>query len=125
MSNSIDYKFYNANPLGDIEQDCVCRAISKATEIPYRSIEEKLELIGELFECEKLCVCCYHHLLEKVFGLKQKFANGKTVKEIAKEFPENRVLIRISGHLTCAINGIVYDIWDCTEEPADIFWIVS
>lgn len=125
MSNSIDYKFYNANPLGDIEQDCVCRAISKATEIPYRSIEEKLELIGELFECEKLCVCCYYHLLEKVFGLKQKFANGKTVKEITKEFPENRVLIRISGHLTCAINGIVYDIWDCTEEPADIFWIVS
>lgn len=125
MSNSIDYKFYNANPLGDIEQDCVCRAISKATEIPYRSIEEKLELIGELFECEKLCVCCYHHLLEKVFGLKQKFANGKTVKEIAKEFPENRVLIRISGHLTCAIFGVIFDIWDCTEETADIFWIVS
>lgn len=124
MKNNIDYKFYNANPLGNIEQDCVCRAISTATEIPYKSVEEKLELIGELFECEELCVCCYHHLLEKVFGLKQKFANGKTVKEIAQEFFDNRVLIRISGHLTCSLYGVVYDIWDCTEELADIFWIV-
>lgn len=120
----IDYRFYNANPLGNIEQDCVCRAISKATDIPYEIIEIKLEAIGELFECEKLCVCCYHHLLEKVFGLKQKFANGKTVKEIAKEFDDCKVIIRIEGHLTCSLYGIVYDIWDCTDEIADVFWIV-
>jgi hypothetical protein len=121
----VDYKFYNANPLGSIEQDCVCRAISTATEIPYMSIEQKLENVGELFECDELCVCCYHHLLEKVFGLKQKFANGKTVKEVAQEFKNNRVLIRIDGHLTCSLYGIVYDIWDCTDEKADIFWIVD
>ena len=120
----IDYKFYNANPLGDIEQDCVCRAISKATEIDYYNIEKKLNAIGELFECEELCVCCYHHLLEKVFGLKQKFANGKTVREISKEFHDSRVIIRIKGHLTCSLYGVVYDIWDCTEEIADVFWIV-
>lgn len=120
----IDYRFYNANPLGNIEQDCVCRAISKATDIPYEIVEIKLEAIGELFECEELCVCCYHHLLEKVFGLKQKFANGKTVKEIAKEFDDCKVIIRIEGHLTCSLYGIVYDIWDCTDEIADVFWIV-
>jgi hypothetical protein len=120
----IDYRFYNANPLGNIEQDCVCRAISKATDIPYEIVEIKLEAIGELFECEELCVCCYHHLLEKVFGLKQKFANGKTVKEIAKEFDDCKVIIRIDGHLTCSLYGIVYDIWDCTDEIADVFWIV-
>lgn len=121
----VDYKFYNANPLGEIEQDCVCRAISTCLDMPYKSIEQKLELIGEVFECDELCVCCYHHLLEKVFGLKQKFANGKTVGEVAQEFKNNRVIIRIDGHLTCSLYGIVYDIWDCTDEKADIFWIVS
>ena len=101
----VDYKFYNANPLGKIEQDCVCRAISTCLEMPYQSIEEKLELIGELFECEELCVCCY--------------------QEIAQEFCNNRVIIRIDGHLTCSLYGIVYDIWDCTDEKADIFWLIN
>ena len=120
-----DYKFYNANPLNKQEQDCVCRAISKATDTPYYSIEHKLQLIGDLFECDKLCVCCYHHLLEKVFGLIPKNANKKTVGEIAKDFKNNVVLIRIDGHLTMAEYGVVHDIWDCTKEVADIFWIVE
>lgn len=120
-----DYKFYNANPLGELEQDCVCRAISTATNIDYRKIEHKLQLIGELFECEKLCVCCYHHLLEAVFGLKPKFANGKTVREVAKSYPNDILIIRIEGHLTMSDCGTVYDIWDCTQEPADIFWVVK
>lgn len=121
----IDYKFYNANPLGELEQDCVCRAISGATKIPYYSIERKLKLIGELFECEELCVCCYHHLLEKVFGLVPKFANGKTVAEIAREFKDHTIIVRIEGHLTMCRMGICYDIWDCTGEIADVFWIVE
>lgn len=121
----IDYKFYNANPLGAIEQDCVCRAISTATKIPYNVIEQKLIDVGSLFECEELCVCCYKFLLENVFGMQQKFGNGKSVKEISKDFCNNRVLIRIDGHLTCSIYGTVYDIWDCSSEKADIFWIVE
>lgn len=121
----VDYKFYNANPLNNIESDCVCRAISTATKIPYYSIKKKLNLIGELFECDKLCVCCYHHLLEAVFGLKPKFANGKKVGEIAKEHQNDTLIIRIEGHLTMSDCGTVYDIWDCTQEPADVFWIVK
>ena len=121
----VDYKFYNANPLGDIEQDCVCRAISTVTKIPYRQVEKKLEYIGKLFECDSLCVCCYHHLLEKVFNLVPRFANGKSVGEIARDYPNSRLLIRIDGHLTCAIRGVIHDIWDCTKEIADIFWIIA
>lgn len=121
----IDYQFYNANPLGNIELDCVCRAISKATDIEYYKIKDKLYHIGKLFECDSLCVCCYHHLLENVFGFKPKFANGKRVIDIAKDYPNNNVIIRIEGHLTCAIRGVIHDIWDCTKEIADIFWIIA
>ena len=120
-----DYKFYNANPLGELEQDCVCRAISTATNIDYRKIEHKLQLIGELFECDALCVCCYHFLLENVFGLRPKFANGKTVGEVAKEHPHNTLIIRIEGHLTMSECGTVFDIWNCTSQKADLFWIVE
>ena len=121
----VDYKFYNANPLKNIESDCVCRAISRATKIPYRKIEHKLHLIGDLFECEELCVCCYHHLLEKVFGLTPKNANGRSVRQIVEDYPNKVIIIRLDGHLTMAENGIVYDLWDCRDEVADIFWIVD
>ena len=121
----VDFKFYNANPLKNLEQDCVCRAISRAVKMPYKKIEHKLELIGKLFECDELCVCCYHHLLEKVFGLKQKVANGKTVREVIKDYSNNILLLRLEGHLTMAEFGVVYDLWDCREEKVDIFWIVD
>ena len=93
--------------------------------MPYKKIEHKLELIGELFECDELCVCCYHHLLEKVFGLKQKVANGKTVREVIKDYSDNILLLRLEGHLTMAEYGVVYDLWDCRDEKVDIFWIVD
>nr|DAE44632.1 MAG TPA: endopeptidase [Caudoviricetes sp.] len=40
------FKFMNVNPLGLIEQDCVCRAISLALDVDYKTIERKLESIG-------------------------------------------------------------------------------
>lgn len=119
-----DFKFYNANPLGEIESDCVTRAISRALDLPYYSVLNKLYAIGELFECEELCVCCYNHLLEKFYGLERRFANGRTVGQIAKQFNNNKVLIRIQGHLTMAEFGTIFDLWDCTKEVADVFWVI-
>ena len=121
----VDYKFYNANPLKKIEQDCVCRAISRATRLSYKNIEHKLKLIGELCDCDELCVCCYNHLLENVFGLKSKKANGKLVRDVVNDYNENILLLRLEGHLTMAEFGVVYDLWDCRDEKVDIFWIVD
>ena len=120
-----DYRFYNANPLGEIEKDCVCRAICGATNIPYKEVEEKLHLIAELHDCDWLCVCCYHKLLEDVFGLKPTLADGQTVGDIACHFNDRIVLIRTDGHLTHSRYGIVYDAWYCTECTADMFWVVE
>ena len=119
-----DYQFYNANPLGNIESDCVTRAIKEATGLSYYEIQHKLWLIAQVFECEELCVCCYHHLLENVFNFERLNANGMTVKELSKKFKNDIILIRIDGHLTVSKFGTIYDIWDCSNEVADIFWIV-
>lgn len=119
------FNYYNANPLGNIESDCVCRAIQRALGQDYYDVERKLCLIAELFDCETLCVCCYKHLLENVYGLKPQMANGATVGDIARAYRDEIVLIRIDGHLTVAEYGQVYDLWDCTNEVADIFWIVK
>lgn len=117
------FKYFNVNPLNEIEQDCVCRAISLALDIPYEIAIEKLELVSQLMECECLCVCCYQFLLDEVYSLERiNGFTGTTIREFIETRPYGRYLIRVDGHLTCVINGVIYDTWDCSEELIDIVW---
>lgn len=38
---------------------------------------------------------------------------------------QDALLIRVHGHLTCSINGIILDTWDCSNEKVDKLWIVN
>ena len=120
------YKFLNLNPLGLREQDCVCRAISLALNEDYYTIKRKLELVGELFECEQLCVCCYKFLLDNVYNLDRiEECQGMTVNEFADFFPQGVYIIRVDGHCTCVIDTQLLDIWNCGNEIVDIVWKVQ
>lgn len=119
------FKYFNNNPLSVEEEDCVTRAIALASGLPYDIISDKLYYISQLLECEALCVCCYQHLLDCVFNYDRLPCKGYTVGEIASKYSNSILLIRIDGHLTCSINGTIYDLWDCTDELADIVWVVN
>ena len=119
------YKYLNLNPLGFREEDCVCRAISLASGYSYAQIKDKLYYVSQLLECEELCICCYHHLLDDVFKYDRLDCQGMTVEEVANLFPNGTLLCRLEGHLTCIIDGICYDTWDCTDLKVDIVWIVD
>ena len=117
------FKFLNLNPLGELEEDCVCRAISFGTSKDYEDISYKLYLISALFECEMLCVDCYKHLLDSVFGLERiESFQGHTVEEFINYNPEGKFIIRVSGHLTACEDGKLIDTWDCRNEIVDIVW---
>jgi hypothetical protein len=63
--------------------------------------------------------------MEGVYGLDPVYCDfDKTVREIAERYPRRKVIIRVDGHLTCSIYGVVTDIWDCSEEPVDRYWVV-
>lgn len=120
------YKFLNINPLNRKEKDCVCRAISLALNEDYYTIQDKLNLVGELFNCDELCVCCYKHLLDYVYNLDRiEEVHGMTVSDFANYFYKGIYIVRVPSHCTCIINGIVYDIWDCRDEVIDIVWEVK
>jgi hypothetical protein len=107
-------------------KDCVCRAISTATGLNYDSVDKLLDLTSKEYECDKLCVCCYHNLLEDVLKYnRQECYFKQTVEEVASKYPNNKLIIRVEEHLTCSINGLVLDIWDCSKELVDCFWIVQ
>ncbi len=117
------FDFLNLQPLGRLEEDCVCRAISFALNVPYRCIEQKLKLTAELFECEELCVCCYKHLLDSVYNLKRlESFQGLTIEEFIDLNPVGIYIIRVDGHLTACQDGILKDTWDCRDEIVDIVW---
>ena len=119
-----DFTYYNINPRHYEEEDCVCRAISAGTGIDYYVVENLLELVADFNDCNKLCVCCYHILLEDVFMLPVRFCyNGETVGEIANMYKNNTVIIRIEGHLTYAVCGELKDLWDCRDKEVDCYWI--
>lgn len=121
-----NYKYYNRNPSRVHTTDCVCRAISTATGLCYEAVNNLLELTASEYKCDKLCICCYHNLLDDVLCYHRMYCDFKeTVEEVASKYPKNTLIIRVQEHLTSSINGTVLDIWDCSDELVDCFWIVS
>lgn len=119
------FVYYNINPKGETRNDCVTRAISLASGLPYQTIRKKLYYTAQLLNCEKLCVACYRHLLDDVFEYEQVPCYGMTVNEFADKYPNGTYLIRVPFHITVVKNGVCYDIWNCLDEVIDTVWRVD
>lgn len=120
------YKYYNRNPDGQHKEDCVCRAISTATGLNYNAVNNLLNLTSREYNCSKLCICCYHNLLEDILGyIRVDCFAGETVEQVARKHPDDKLLIRIDSHLTSSIKGTILDIWDCSKKFVDCYWVVK
>lgn len=119
------YRYFNIRNDGKHLPDCVCRAISLGLDLDYKEVERKLWYTSELFDCPMLCVCCYHNLIELVYGCERVDCRGMSVGEFAYYHPQGIFIIRVPNHLTTVIDGVINDIWDCSDEPCDIAWVVE
>ena len=120
-----NFVYHNVNPYKKREQDCVVRAISLASGIPYKAVSKLLQIIAKENDCDELCLYCYRILLEDTLGYKIIFPKErKRVEDIAEEYNDYIVIVRIDGHLTTCVYGVCVDIWDCTKEIVDCFWII-
>ena len=121
-----NYSYYNHNPDALHLQDCVCRAISTASGLKYKTVNNLLEITAKALGCEKLCVCCYDNLLEDILQYPRYDCHfQQTVNELASTYPRLKLIIRVNGHLTCSIYGNILDIWNCSQELVDCFWVVD
>jgi hypothetical protein len=119
------FVYYNRNPDGEKESDCVTRAISLATGLSYPQIRKKLYYTAKLLDCEKLCNCCYSFLIERVFNCKPVNCDGMTVNDFANIHPVGVYLVRMRGHISTIWNGDVVDIWDCRDCELTNAWQVK
>lgn len=118
------FVYYNRNPDGSKENDCVTRAISLATGLDYPSVRKKLYHTAELLDCEKLCVCCYKHLIEDVFKCMRVSCDNLSVGKFADIYPYGTYLVRVDGHISTIINNSIYDIFDCRDMIVTDAWKV-
>ena len=116
------FQYLNVEPSGIKKNDCVTRAISLASGLPYAKIRKKLRHTAKLLDCTKLCPTCYGFLIQQVLGGIPKNCDGISVGEFADLHPKGTYLIRINGHLTCIIDNLIYDIFDCRESFCDLAW---
>lgn len=115
------FKYYNANPLGLRVNDCTVRAYSLATGVSwdeaYRELscfaQEECIMPDDVRYIDNFLISrfsrVYNHELEKPCS----------VKQFITEHKKGVYLITMHGHITCCIDGCVYD----TFNPLDrILW---
>lgn len=118
------FVYHNTNPNGYHIPDCVIRAICTATGYSYYDIIHKLKVNSTAYRCDELNVRCYEKLLDCDFKFPHYVGNGNTVEEVAEDFSDKVLILRMRGHLSVSIFGDIHDIWDCSDEVVTDFWIV-
>ena len=113
----MSYKFYNANALGKFHNDCTVRAISLAEGKTWDETYKELSIIAQRNGIILEDVNFIEPLLDSRYN--RVDFNEKYVGEFAREHPKGVYLITMNGHITCCIDGVIYDTFDCRDR---IMW---
>lgn len=121
------YKYLNLNPKGRIVSDCTVRAIAlahniswyKAYDILSEYAREQCIVIDDTTFIDDFLSDRYDYECLKCDGIKMK------VGSFCYSHNKGIYLITMSGHITCMIDGIIYDIWDPRDKYAWRIWNVK
>ena len=118
------FRYYNRDEDGVHRNNCVTRAISLASGMPMGETRRKLRCVATLFDCERLCMSCYKHLIENVLYYKPLDCDGMTVGEFADMHPKGTYLVRMEQHISIIIDNTIIDIFDCRDHLLTNAWEV-
>lgn len=117
------YKFYNANAVNRYEDDCVIRAISCATgnswDYVYDYLSDLAQYEGTLLDKRDFVINYLDRTYQRLYDV------YGTVGEVSAMYPNNTILITMSGHITCSKNGVIYDTFDCRDRIVEYVWLVN
>ena len=117
------YQFLNVHPEGKFVGDCVKRAITTAAQMDYHEVQLELNrhkrLTGaKYFNEDKNWKSYVENVLN---GTKLSFPAKRGMprmngERFCKAYPKGRYILNMAGHLSCCVDGIIYDTWDCSEK---------
>lgn len=117
------YKFYNANAKGRFVNDCVIRSISvaenKTWDETYMELSEVAQRHGILLDD----VNFVEPILDSRYV--RECYDDTYVGEFIATHPIGTFLITMNGHITCSIDGTIYDTFDCRDRIMWCAWRVK
>ena len=116
------FRYYNRDEDGVHRNNCVTRAISLASGMSMGETRKKLRCVATLFDCFRICMSCYKHLIENVLYYKPLNCDGMTVEEFADMHPIGTYLVRMEQHISIIIDNCIYDIFDCRDKILTNAW---
>lgn len=110
--------------------DCVCRAICNATGMDYKEVYDLINSYGFKERASKrrqgksnARTGVYKETSRKI--LKElgwrwiptmTIGSGCQVHLREDELPKDTIIVKVSRHLTCVKDGVLYDTYDCTRD---------
>lgn len=115
------FSYKNINPIKNETSDCVIRALALTLDKSWDEIYKELAKIGFELKVDMSADESWRKLMDNHGWIKNKISNAKgtkrpTVKEFAKNHKEGRYLLQVANHLTTVVDGVCYDIWDCSDK---------
>ena len=134
---SSEYVKYNANARGNNSEDCVKRSLSLAFDMDYNEVSKELLAISKKKGVEWNMDVVFEEFVRNP-GRTDRIIptdNTKTVGEMIDEIGQSGVIIyetskrpakpMLGHHLTCSIDGKLFDSWDCRNEYVTQYYIIE
>lgn len=117
------YRFYNANYKGKFVNDCTIRAISLAEGKTWQETYEELSYIAGRNGIILDDVNFIEPLLDSRYNRVR--LKERTAGEFAYKHPVGTYLILVPGHVTCCIDGTIYDTFNPSNKRLKIVYKVK
>lgn len=116
------FEFYNPHPQQKIVGDCVKRALTKASGKTYQEVSNELNRIkrekGASSYASNPVWRAYVENNLKGISMSFPAEKGKprmNGRRFCEAYPKGVYILRMAKHLSCCVDGIIYDTWDCLE----------
>lgn len=130
MINTEFYQYENVNPKNKFGGDCVVRAVARALGQSWETTVREMTELGikmgfvlndkhvydkylvskGFVKCKEPRDVCNRKLDVKDWIIMEQIARGKIVANVG------------SHHVTCIIDGVVHDIWNCSKDTMHVYW---
>ena len=125
----MSYIKFNNHPKGLNTSDCVVRAISKAFDNDYLETRRELNRVKrELgFQSYKDTKFLYKHLEDYERIILKAVRGEPRIKgyDFTEMYPKGTYILKMAGHISVMIDGVIYDTWDCRYRTVYTAWKVN
>ena len=123
------FKEYNAHPKGLLTSDCTVRAISKVTETDYMECRRELnrkkrELGFTSYKDTKFLYKYFEGYPRLIFKAIKGHPRVKGT-DFTDLHQKGKFILKMAGHITVCIDGVILDTWDCTYRSVYTAWEVK